>query len=73
MQSVSMQSTFDADRAPAMIARHVHSAQRFHMKSRLRFKFPTPWRTLIIKFPPPRDDKGVKCPEYAQGDVEASI
>ena len=22
-------------------------------------KFPTPWKTLIIKFPPPRDGKGV--------------
>ena len=30
-------------------------------------KFPTPWKTLIIKFPPPRDGKGVKCPEYALG------
>ena len=28
-------------------------------------KFPTPcWKTLIIKFPPPRE-KGVKCPGYA--------
>ena len=43
-----------------------------HMKSRVQFKFPTPnawgsnspppWKTLIIKFPPPRDGKGVKCP-----------
>ena len=30
-------------------------------------KFPTPWKTLIIKFPPPRDGKGVKCPGYAWG------
>ena len=30
-------------------------------------KFPTPWKTLIIKFPPPRDGKGVKCPGYARG------
>ena len=30
-------------------------------------KFPTPWETLIIKFPPPRDGKGVKCPGYARG------
>ena len=30
-------------------------------------KFPTPWKTLIIKFPPPRDVKGVKCPGYARG------
>ena len=30
-------------------------------------KFPTPWKTLIIKFPPPRDGKGVKCPRYARG------
>ena len=39
-------------------------------------KFPTPWKTLIIKFPPPRDGKGVKCPGYALGGgghVEASI
>ena len=30
-------------------------------------KFPTPWKTLIIKFPPLRDGKGVKCPGYARG------
>ena len=37
-------------------------------------KFPTPWKTLIIKSPPPRDEKGVKCPGYARrGDVEALI
>ena len=30
-------------------------------------KFPTPWKTLMIKFPPPRDSKGVKCPGYARG------
>ena len=30
-------------------------------------KFPTPWNTLIIKFPPPRDGKSVKCPGYAGG------
>ena len=30
-------------------------------------KFPTHWKTLIIKFPPSRDDKGVKCPGYARG------
>ena len=30
-------------------------------------KFPTPWKTLMIKFPPPRDGKGVKCPGYARG------
>ena len=29
-------------------------------------KFPTPWKTLIIKFPPPRDGKDVKCPGYAR-------
>ena len=39
------------------------------MKSRVQFKFPTPWKTLIIKFPPPRDSKGVKCPGYARGGV----
>ena len=32
-------------------------------------KFPTHWKTLIIKFPPPRDDKGVKCPGYARGGM----
>ena len=41
-------------------------------------KFPTPWKTLITKFPPPWDGKGVKCQGYARGgggvgDVEASI
>ena len=42
-------------------------------------QIPTPWKTLIIKFPPPRDSKGAKCLGYAQGrggrggDVEASI
>ena len=30
-------------------------------------KFHTPWKTLIIKFPPPWDGKGVKCPSYAPG------
>ena len=30
-------------------------------------KFPTPWKTLIIKFPHPQDGKGVKCPGYARG------
>ena len=35
----------------------------------------TPWKTLTIKFPPPRGGKGVKCPGYARGGghVEASI
>ena len=32
-------------------------------------KFPTPWKTLIIKFTPPRDGKGVKCPGYARGGM----
>jgi len=32
-------------------------------------KFPTPWKTLIIKFPPPPDGKGVKCPGYARGGM----
>ena len=41
--------------------------QRFHMKSRVQFKFPTHWKTLINKFPPPLDGKGVKCPGFAQG------
>ena len=62
--------------ASATIVPHMQSAQRFHMKSRLRFiphplrvgiKFPTHWKILIIKFPPPRDCKGVKCPGYARG------
>ena len=30
-------------------------------------KFPTPWKTLKIKFPPPGDSKGVKCPGYGGG------
>ena len=33
----------------------------------LGIKFPTHWKTLIIKFPFPRNGKGVKCPGYAQG------
>ena len=38
-------------------------------------KFPTPWKTPMIKFPTPRDGRGVKCPGYARGGghVEASI
>ena len=61
-----------------MVAHHVQSAQRFHMKSRLWFKFPTAWKTLIFKFPPPQDGKGVKCPECAGrggggGEAEALI
>ena len=37
-------------------------------------KFPNPWKTLMIKFPPPRDGKGVKCPGYVRGGhVEASF
>ena len=46
-----------------------------HMKSRLRFKFPRPWKTLIIKFPPPRVGICVKCPGGGGGmlNVEASI
>ena len=32
-------------------------------------KFPTPWKTLVIKFPPPRDGKSVKCPGYARGGM----
>ena len=60
----------------------MESAQRFHMKSRVRFKFPTlcmgikfpnPWKTLIIKFPPPQDSKGVKCPGYARGGGGAGM
>ena len=27
----------------------------------MEIKFPTSWKTLIIKFPPPRDGNGVKC------------
>ena len=77
MQACSLRSSHTA--SPAMIARHVQRAQRFHMKSRLLFKFPTafawrsnsppPWKTLIIKFPPPRDNKGVKFPGYARGGM----
>ena len=41
---------------------------------RMGIKFTTPWKTLIIKSPPPQDEKGVKCVRYARrGDVEASI
>ena len=29
-------------------------------------QFPTPWKTLTIKFPRPRDGKGVKCPGFAR-------
>ena len=36
---------------------------------RIEIKFPTPWKTLIIKFPPPRDGKGVKCPGFARGGM----
>ena len=32
-------------------------------------KFPTPLKTLIIKFPSPWDGKGVKCPGYARGGM----
>ena len=28
-------------------------------------KFSIPWKTLIIKFPPPRDGKAEKCPGFA--------
>ena len=28
------------------------------------------WKTLIIKFPPPRDGKGVKCTGYARGGFD---
>ena len=38
--------------ASAMIIRHVQSAHRFHMKSRLRSKFPTPY-TWGSNSPPP--------------------
>ena len=37
------------------------------MKARVQSKLPTPWKTLIIQFPPPREGKGVKCPGNAQG------
>ena len=47
--------------------------QRFHMKSRVQFKFPTLLEDSDNQFPPPRDGKGVKCPAYARGNVEASI
>ena len=30
-------------------------------------RFPTPWKTLMIKFPPLRDGKDVKNPGYARG------
>ena len=52
--------------------------QRFYMKSRVQFKFPTPWKTLIIKFPPPWDGKcvnarGVPGCAGGAGGVETSI
>ena len=53
----------------AMIACHKQSAQRFHMKSRLRFKFSTPWKTLIIKFPPPRGGQRCQIPRVWLGEV----
>ena len=53
----------------AMIACHKQSARRFHMKSRLRFKFPTPWKTLIIKFPPPRGGQRCQIPRVWLGGV----
>ena len=59
-----------------MIVRH---ARDFTQKSRGQFKFPTPnawesnfptpWKTLIIKFPPPRDGKGVKCLGYVKASI----
>ena len=85
-QSVSLQSAFVAHRVPAMIARHVQSAQRFHMKWRLRFKFPIPF-AWGSNSPPledsdnqipssPRQQRcqmpGV-CPWGGGVDVEASI
>ena len=75
-QSVSLQSAFVAHRVPAMIARHVKSAQRFRMNGDYGsnspspshgVQIPHPWKTLIIKFPPPRDNKDVKCPGCAPG------
>ena len=40
-------------------------------------QIPHPLEDSIIKFPPPRDGKGVKCPGFAQvgggGDVKALI
>ena len=33
---------------------------------RMGIKFSNPWTTLTIKFPPPWDGKGVKCPRYAR-------
>ena len=54
------------------IARH---AKDFTWNRGCSSNSPPPGR-LIIKFPPPRDGKGVKCPGYARGGgghVEASI
>ena len=37
-------------------------------------QMPAPGKTKLIKFPPSRAGKDVKCPGYARvGDVEASI
>ena len=60
------------------ISHDIGGAAQIPHPLRMGIKFPTPcWKTLIIKFPPPRE-KGVKCPGYVwevggEGDVEASI
>ena len=36
-------------------------------------QMPAPGKTKLIKFPPSRAGKDVKCSGYARGDVEASI
>ena len=56
------------------ISREIEGAVQIPHPWHTGIKFPTPWKTLIIKFPPLQDGKGVKCPGYAPGgDVEASI
>ena len=50
MQACSLRSSHTA--SPAMIARHVQRAKKFHMKSRLLFKFSTAF-AWGSNYPPP--------------------
>ena len=51
------------------ISHEIVGAVQIPHPQRMEIKFPTPWKTLIIKFPPPRDGKGVKCPGFARGGM----
>ena len=55
MQACSLRSSHTA--SPAMIARHVQRAQRFHMKSRQLFKFPTAFAWGSNSPPPSQGDQ----------------